>query len=230
MFFVSCNKDPAQDCQSQSESALDGEGDGCTPGDGGGDVGEVEPEPEDPTGPTDPAPVPDPDVPNEALTFDANIKFFNFDSADEEKVHKAIEIIKKVVASSEFRNQVINHTYNGKKTYVDNGGFTNAQIYQKLLDGQEELLPTADNEMDLELQLYYTRNSTVGYTYPNVLRIYMNTNFFDYYTPSEVAGNIFHEWTHKLGFDHASSYSISRDSSVPYAIGYMIEELGKKYE
>lgn len=170
------------------------------------------------------------DVPNEALTFDIKAQLFEFDRDDEEKVLRAFEIIKKVVSSREFRNRVLDYTYQGKKQFVDNNGKTNAQIYQILVDGREELRPSVNNQMDLELQLYYSWKSTVGYTTPGELRIYMNTKFFDPYTSSEVAGNVFHEWTHKLGFNHASSYSVSRDSSVPYAIGYIIEELGKKYE
>jgi len=215
ILFTSCNKN---DCQKQEVGSSEAQA-ACP-------VPEPTPDPG-----TDPEPDPVPgDVPNEALTFNINAKLFEFERSDEEKVEKAFEIIKKVVATEEFRNRVLNFTYQGKKQFVDNGGKTNAQIYQMLLDGREELKPEVDNEMDLELELYYSWRSTVGYTYPDVLRIYMNTKFFDPYTPAEVAGNVFHEWIHKLGFDHASSYSVSRDSSVPYAIGYIIEELGKKYE
>lgn len=186
--------------------------------------------PTEPAEPSDPSEEPGPDVPQEALQFDANVSLNEFDAKDEEKVLKAIEIIKEVIRTDEFRQRVLNFTYQGKKTFVDNDGLSNAQIYQKLLDGSETLKPEVDHEMDLELELYYSSRSTVGYTYANVLRIWMNTKYFDPYTPAEVAGNVFHEWTHKLGFDHASSYSVSRDSSVPYALGYLMEELGKKYE
>lgn len=216
VFFTSCQN---TDCgtTTQAEEAAQG----CT----------TPTEPEPPVTPPIETPTdPDPEVPNEAYIFDANIKFVNFEREDEEKVHKAIEIIKKVIQSSEFKAKVLNFTYNKKQSFVDNNGLTNAQVYQKLLDGAEDLKPAIDHTMDLELELYYSWRSTVGYTYPSGLRIWMNTKFFDYYTPSEVAGNIFHEWTHKLGFDHASSYSVSRDNSVPYALGYLIEELGKKYE
>lgn len=182
----------------------------------------------------DPLPEPDPDegeeVPHEALIFDANVDLYNFERLDEDKLLKAIEIIKKVIATKEFRNKVIGYTYQGKRTFVDNKGLTNEQIYQILLDGKEDLLPVVDNEMDLQLELYYSWSSTVGYTTPGSLRIFMNTKFFDNYTPAEVAGNVFHEWIHKLGFNHDSSYSVSRDSSVPYAIGYIMRDLGRKYE
>lgn len=220
LFFISCNQNPDCSAQENVQKAEQGSSTSCpTP------TPEPEPNPE-----PEPTPEPHPDVPSEAYLFDANIQFHNFTPEQEAKVLKAVEIIKKVIQSKEFKDRVINYTYNGKKQFVDNKGMTNEQIYQTLLDGKEDLLPTIDNEMDLELKLYYSWTSTVGYTYPDVLLIHMNTKFFNPYTPSEVAGNVFHEWTHKLGFGHASSYSVSRDSSVPYAIGYLIEELGKKYE
>jgi hypothetical protein len=209
-FFVSCNE--ALDCESQ---ALKDEA-SCPVKDS-----EVKPDPVPGTGD---------EVPNEALIFDASVRFTNFEIDDEDKVRHAIEIIKKVIASKEFRNRVLNYSYEGKIQFVDNKGLSNQEIYQALMDGKEDLAPEVDHEMDLDLELYYSWRSTVGYTYPNTLRIWMNTKFFDQYTPAEVAGNVFHEWTHKLGFDHAQSYSVRRDSSVPYAIGSLIEELGKQYE
>lgn len=170
------------------------------------------------------------EVPHEASIFEADVTLTGFDANDEVKLKKAISIIKSVIASQDFKDRVINFTYGGKQVYVDNGGLSNAEIYQKLLDGSEDLRPGIDHQMDLDLELYYSSRSTVGYTYPSGLRIWMNTKFFDAYSPSEVAGNVFHEWTHKLGFEHTSSYSVSRDSSVPYALGYLIKELGKKFE
>lgn len=181
-------------------------------------------------GEEDPDEGPSEEVPHEALIFDANVGFTNFEVEDEEKVYKALEIIKKVIASPEFRNKVINFTYDGEKRFVDNNNLTNEEIYQKLLDGAEELRPEIDHMMNLNLELYYSSSSTIGYTYPSVLHIWMNTKYFDVYSPSEVAGNIFHEWTHKLGFSHSSSYSVKRKSSVPYALGYLIRDLGKKFE
>jgi hypothetical protein len=219
LFFVSCN---GNNCESQTGTVQKAEAPNAS-------CPAPSPNP-DPNPNPEPEPEPDPDVPSEALTFDINADLHEFDQNDEVKVEKAFEIIKKVVASSEFRNRVLNFTYQGKKQFIDNKGMTNEEIYQALLEGKENLLPVVDNQMDLELQLYYSWTSTVGYTTPGELRIYMNTKFFDPYTPSEVAGNVFHEWTHKLGFEHASSHSVDRDHSVPYALGYLIEELGQKYE
>lgn len=223
LFLLSCNN--AQDCKSESDTK---EMKQETPT----KEGSCTPPPETDVPEDDVPPVPDPDgeIPQEAFTFDASLKFVNFEREQEDKVHKAVDIIKKVIQSREFRAQVLNFTYNGKKQFVDNKGLTNEEIYLKLLAGAETLVPDEDAEMDLELELYYSSRNTVGYTYPNTVRVWMNTKYFNPYTPSQVAGNLFHEWTHKLGFDHATSYSISRDSSVPYALGYLIRDLGKQYE
>lgn len=168
-------------------------------------------------------------IPNEALTFDARIDLVNLTTLQQEKMEEAIEIIKMVVATEVFRSKVLNHTYNGKKTFVDNGGYTNAQIYQIILDGAERLQPAKNNTMDAEVELYYAATNVVGYTYASSNRIWVNTKYFNVYTAAGVAHNLFHEWMHKLGFIHDSTWSSSRDYSVPYALGNLIGEIGKEF-
>ena len=168
------------------------------------------------------------EVPTKALTFNTNVTIENATSAMETKIRTAEELIKRVIATEEFKSRVTGHTYNGSRTYVDNGGFTNEQIYQKILDGAETLNKVSDNEMDLTMEMYYAANSTVGYTYANVSKIYANTKFYNNYSAATITGNMTHEWLHKLGFKHASSYSVSRDSSVPYAVGYIMRDIAAK--
>jgi hypothetical protein len=214
LLLASCNKDTCQSSSAQeSQSAC------SIPT--SSDSGSAEIPPQD---------SPQADLPNEAMLFEATADLTNFDAKDSEKVDHAIEIIKKVIRTREFKDRVFNFTYNGQKSFVENNGLTNEQVYQKLLEGSEELVPGNDHEMDLELELYYSRRNTVGYTYANTVKIWMNTKYFDVYSPAEVAGNIFHEWSHKLGFGHSSRNSSSRASTVPYALGYLVEELGKKFE
>ncbi len=168
-------------------------------------------------------------IPNEAKTWDADIIMSNFNSIQEQKVLNAVSLIKRVIASEEFRTRVLNYTYNGKNEFFENAGFTNEQIYQKILDGAEVINGNKNNTLDVELELYTEATTTIGYTYPDTSRIWMNTKYFDRYSPIEVADNLTHEWMHKLGFNHAPTYSPERDYSVPYAIGYLMEELAKKY-
>lgn len=168
-------------------------------------------------------------VPQAALNFDVNVKLDNFNASQESKVLEASELIKRVIASEEFKDRILNHTYNGKKTFVDNGGLTNAQIYKKILEGSEYLRPGADNEMDLDLEVFARADDTVGYTMTNSLKIFMNTKFLNANEPYEVTTNLMHEWLHKLGFRHAKAKTANRKYSVPYAIGYLMRSLAKKY-
>lgn len=169
-------------------------------------------------------------IPSKAHTWGAKVYYSNFNATQEAKVEKAINLIKKVIASEEFKMRVLNHKFKGKKIFYDNEGYSNTQIYQKILDGAEMVGKIKkNNTMDVELELYQAKTKTIGYTYPNVTKIWMNKKYFNKYTPDQVAGNLMHEWMHKLGFGHATKWSKNRDYSVPYAIGYLMEELTKQH-
>ncbi len=166
------------------------------------------------------------EIPDLALTWDAQLHFVNFTTEQEEKVRQAVDILKKVIASKAFKDRLLNFTYRGKKQFVDSAGRSNEEIYQMILEGAERIgNTTKNNMMDVELELYHQATKTIGYTYPNTVRIWMNKKYFNRYTPLKVADNLMHEWMHKLGFSHEISWSRDRDYSVPYAVGYLIEEL-----
>ena len=169
-------------------------------------------------------------APVQAQTFDINVKYNGFDRDQEAKLLEAFDMLKRVIASDEFKQRVIGHTYNGKKQYVDNGGFTNAQIYKKLLEGAEMLNPKKNNAMDLVLQTYTETNIVIGYTMPNILTIFMNTKYLNQsnFQANQVAMNLMHEWLHKLGFKHAQNNNPARPHSVPYAIGYIMRDLAAR--
>jgi hypothetical protein len=168
-------------------------------------------------------------LPAKALSFKTNITLIGFDSTRATKMRRAIEVVRLVVGTEEFRKRVLDHTWNGVKTYVDNRGHSNLTIYNNILDGGESLQPTKNNTMDMEVELYYANNSTVGYTYPNTRRIWVNQKFFDQYNVASVANNLMHEWLHKLGYDHAQTWSTSRDFSVPYGVGRIVGQVGLKF-
>lgn len=167
-------------------------------------------------------------VPTLAETFTTNILVDGGTSSQRSKIDSAETKIRNIVRTQEFKDRVINFTYNGVKRFVDNGGLTNTQIYYKILNAAELAAPTLDNEMDLKVRTYYQNSSTVGYT-SNGLTIYFNTKFLNGYTIAEAAKTLTHEWLHKIGFRHAVYYSTSRDYSVPYGIGRIMKELALKY-
>lgn len=168
-------------------------------------------------------------VPTLATTFDTNVTTVGMTSSQQAKIQAAERKIRALIASEAFRTRVLNHTYNGKKQFLSNNGLTNAQIYQKILEGAEKLSPSKNNAMDITVKLYYQNSSTVGYTTTSSKVINMNTKFFNKYTSSEVAHNMMHEWMHKLGYSHTSYYTSSRIYSVPYAIGKIVNELAPKF-
>lgn len=168
-------------------------------------------------------------IPAQALTWDADLYLTNFNSEQEEKIKKAVEIIKKVIATNEFRERVLTYSYLGKNQFFASQGLTNEEVYQKLLDGAEIVGNSAkNNTLDVKIELYHQSTNTIGYTYPNTERIWMNTKYYNKYTPIKVADNLMHEWMHKLGFTHTVAWSKDRDHTIPYAIGYLIEELAAK--
>lgn len=171
-------------------------------------------------------------VPVEAMTWDISVQMNNFNASQEEKIYQTVELIKRVVASDEFKNRILNYTYKGKKTFFDNGGLTNAQVYKKILQGSERMLSHGNNNrMDLELELYTDNNAvTIGYTMPSIVKVFMNTKYFNKFKPYQVADNMFHEWLHKLGFTHSVEVTAARAHSIPYAVGYIVKSIAQKMD
>ncbi len=164
-------------------------------------------------------------VPPEALLFDTNLTLIQFSATDREKIENAADLVKRIVMTQDFKDAVVGFTYNGEKKFVDNNGLTNLQIYDRIIIAAERLTPAKNYVLDAEIQLYYEDSSTIGYTYPSTSRIWMNTKYFDRYSAYQVAGNLTHEWLHKMGFTHASAATASRPYSVPYAVGYIVRSL-----
>ena len=157
----------------------------------------------------------------------------DFNSEQLKKLDEAKLLWERVWNSDKFREEVLNFRYTyttgslcWKKTRVQygfrwNDGMNTEQIFDKLMSGAELLAPQPDNEADLQITLYVANNSTVGYTYPGTMMQWVNGKFFNSYTAADVAGNLSHEYCHKLGFDHEYRFSSLRQFTVPYAIGYM---------
>lgn len=216
LLSVSCNKSGGGSSGDETQTApVTGDDNTDTgTGDDSGDTG---------------TPPPSPNVPAQALSFSTNVELLNFDTTQAEKYNSAVELVKLVVATEEFRTRVLNFTYDGAKQYSNNNGLTNAQIYQTILDAAEKLQPAKNNRLDLEVELYYANNSVVGYTNGSTTQIWVNTKFFNNYKINSVAGNLFHEWLHKLGYGHDSASTARRPYSVPYAIGYIMADIAQDF-
>lgn len=170
-------------------------------------------------------------VPVQAQTFDVVPSLINFERDQEDKIYQAVELIKKVVASPEFKNAVLNHKYKGKKRFVDNSGKSNAEIYKSILEGSEVLTPGNDNTMNLNLESYFVKANVIGYTKPSIPTVFLNRKYLNKksFSVNQVAMNLMHEWLHKLGYKHAFKATSERKYSVPYGVGYIMRSLAKKH-
>tara|TARA_B100001971_G_scaffold215193_1_gene260024 strand:- start:115310 stop:116110 length:801 start_codon:yes stop_codon:yes gene_type:complete len=162
---------------------------------------------------------------NYVANFKANVSYTNFSDFEKEKLQKALKGLLKVINSARFKKQILEHSFDGEKTFVDNNGMTNLEIYQHILKGAEDLLDKVDREMDLDLNMYYSLSGTIGYTYPDTLKIWINRRFFRNFRHSQVAANLIHEYMHKVGFTHDYQYTERRPYSVPYAVGKIMRKL-----
>lgn len=165
------------------------------------------------------------------LVVDVHMR--NFTTADQAKVYRAKDIVEVIMNSKEFKQRVLNFTWKGEKQFNDNNGLTNQEIYDLLMTGEEELMPASTGVMNFDLTLYRSKNpwsKVKGYTKPDTMRIWMNKKFFrkSSWTAIDVAGNMVHEWVHKMGFGHAYKHNPDRPYSVPYAIGYIVGDLARE--
>lgn len=143
------------------------------------------------------------------------------------KLNRAFQVLEAVMNSEEFKNRVINFkNKRGERAFLSNKGMTNEEVYEHLMEGREDLQPETAGEMNFYLRLYNSPWSRViGYTSGDTNVISINQKYFRNFTPADVAGNLAHEWTHKMGFDHRSA---SEHDSVPYAVGYIVDEMAAK--
>ena len=160
-----------------------------------------------------------------AQSFYHNAVFRDFAPEDVERVTAALDAIVETLESEEFRQTVLNFKdKDGNVAFLENNGFSNEQIYQVILDGAEKLRPSADRTMDMDITWYYSWKNTIGYTYPNSPRIWVNSKYYSKYDTASMTRNLFHEWLHKLGFGHTSGTE-NRPWTVPYGLGAKMEKL-----
>jgi hypothetical protein len=155
-----------------------------------------------------------------------------FSSSQKEKLNQAADLMERVMNSEEFHQAVLNHEFNGQKGFANvPAGMTNERVYQKIMAGRETYNETEDSVATLSVVLYkpafYKKWNVVGYTYPGNYPIYTNKYYFNTFTAAQIAGNLTHEWLHKIGFEHDFNRTAQRPDSIPYAIGEIVIFLAK---
>ena len=152
--------------------------------------------------------------------FTVKIEDTNYTADQKKKLALAEKVLAKIVNSPEYEVEVLSRKFTSTN-------LSSKEVYEKLFRGAEGLQPAVNYQMDLKVTMYLKKLSkVVGYTYPNTLIVYTNSKFHNGYSVCQVASNLFHEWTHKMGFDHSSA---SDSKSVPYSHNDIVEKLCPKF-
>lgn len=174
------------------------------------------------------------------LSFDLEVET---DVRDDEalKLKQAVRHSSQALSSDLFKQFCLNYEYsyrscrgalwwkrcqtNRVQDFNWNSGLTREQIYNKIMTGSETLSPEVDGTADIILRVdRRNKRGVLGYTYPNSTRQWIYANFLAEASYKDVAGNLAHEWAHKLGFGHAFKYHYTRQFTIPYAVGYFVRD------
>lgn len=151
----------------------------------------------------------------------------NFTPEQRAKLHRVLALFESVMNSPQFRDRVLDFG-----EFDRNQGLSNEEILLRIHEGSEKFVrepefdPRPRNHVaDFFLRLFQGRRGLVGYTNKGRRTIHINTRYFNSSPPAYLAGNLAHEWMHKLGFSHDFRRTRERPRSVPYGIGGIVRSL-----
>jgi len=165
----------------------------------------------------------------------------NFTEEEEKKFLNAMKLLEITLNSEEFKEEVLSYSYykyvkvgwfKKKKVLVEgfksNNGKTNQQIYDTIMSGKDKFNKEEDEDIDIFITMFYKNNSSLGYTYKNTFKTWINRKFYSNFKESNIVGNVSHESTHNMGFGHDSRSNSTRKHTVPYAIGYIARNIAAR--
>lgn len=144
------------------------------------------------------------------------------------RITRLIKEVEGIINSEKFKARVLNAWYNGKAQFKDTT-LSNEEVYKALREGAE-LDSSPDWTWNVEVEISKARCSTLGWTYPNVRKFWINSCGFEKRADAGLAGTICHEYAHKLGFKHDFQKTPGREFTVPYAVGTICAELFNQSE
>jgi len=159
------------------------------------------------------------------------VEVTNFNPTQRQKLDRIIATLQKVINSEVFKNAVLNNEFNKSKSYANNNGQRNDEIYLSMMSGADGIKKDKDRSWDLHLNLRFIfSRSTVAYTLPGSPMIHLNQKFFINESEAKMAGTLCHEYSHKVGYGHDKKLTAIRPYSVPYRLGDHCESLYKKFD
>lgn len=155
-----------------------------------------------------------------------------------EKMKRAADIFEKVLNDPEFHKELKAKTFKSDRRDDLVPNPTAVEVVEKIYAAAERYKPEPDNAADIfwyaKKKSFWKRLTgkcdTIGFGYPGEKRIYTYTCLIDEEDSlAEMAGNLAHEWSHKLGFVHRTEYHSEIYETVPYVFGDLVEEYAAKW-
>lgn len=145
----------------------------------------------------------------------------NFNLQERAKFLSAIWLGEEVLNSLEFKQMVSQYEY------VENRGMTGEQIWSMICTGKDLYNSEDDHDIDVFVTMYHNFwTGTIGYTFPNTFKTWINRKFFQDFNEAKILGNVIHEAMHNFGFRHNEIEK--RYNSVPYKVGYFARDLATR--
>lgn len=148
----------------------------------------------------------------------------SFDTTSSAILDTTIKELEGVFNSKEFKQTVIDETFN-----VGNYGLSSKDIYELIISGKDNYIDKPkDNSIDIRVRVFdeYAGSGNFGFTnmktrVTRTHRCYILKNLQKCYT-----SHLAHEYMHQIGFYDKRTWLFGKKtSSVPYKIGRIVDEL-----
>jgi hypothetical protein len=136
------------------------------------------------------------------------------------RMTRIIAEVDNIVASKEFGDAVMAHTYLGKPGFASTGN-TPPQVLQDARSGAEKTMG-----LTIEFKRHRSDNVT-AWTYPTSKVIWFNSTRLGR-DDASVAQTFAHECQHKIGYGHDAKPTKRRPYSQPYVLGSIVKRLYKE--
>lgn len=168
----------------------------------------------------------------------------NETQAQRQKLERAAELMEKSINSVRFKNEVLEYSrtewwstgklwwkkwHSRKVKGFAECSMSTEEVLSVIMSGAEDLSPEKDKEADIQVEVAVGSRGVIGWTNPHTPIQWISSWFINdsEVDSHEIAGNLAHEWMHKLGFDHAFNSYSGREHTVPYAVGYLVEKISR---
>jgi hypothetical protein len=153
---------------------------------------------------------------------------------DRKVMTTCIEIFENIMNDTGFQKELLDTTFEFDKDDDPMRFLTPKQVVDTLFSGREWYHTYVDHTAEVNWEATKRVHkppftTTIGYGNSNDSLIYTYIFYIRNYTIADVTGNLAHEWSHKVGFDHKEKDHPGRDETVPYIFGNLVEKYVVKY-